>query len=165
MPLWSYVSSRWSWSKVSKSVVPWRMLTNADQWSSSSGQFPRLCAVKLPWCNRPTCWAGCQKITTGIHLPCAFNKCVSKCQMKNWRTMKFYLALQCQLTDINGSWWISKSESWNPVNPSKLAHNAKWFLKSVVDVVGGQSMSVQSVAKLVGRQGWGDHRPQTLRPR
>lgn len=51
MPLWSCVSSRWSWSKVSKSVVPWRMLTDADHWSSSSGQFPRLCAVKLPWCN------------------------------------------------------------------------------------------------------------------
>ena len=116
--------------KVSKSVVPWR---NADQcwpmvifiWSVSK---TLRCEAATMQCNivqyaAQTCWAGYQKITTDTHPATCF-------QMKNWRTMKFYSALQCKLTDINGSWWISKSESWNPVNPSKLAHNAKWFLKS-----------------------------------
>lgn len=140
MPLWSCVSSRWSWSKVSKSVVPWRMLTNADQWSSSSGQFPRLCAVKLPRCNAISCNT-LPNMLSWLSKDYHGHPPATCFQMKNWRTMKFYSALQCKLTDINGSWWISKSESWNPVNPSKLAHNAKWFLKSVV---GGQSKRLRN---------------------
>ena len=132
--------SRWSWSKVSKSVVPWRMLTNADQWSSSSGQFPRLCAVKLPRCNAISCNT-LPNMLSWLSKDYHGHPPATCFQMKNWRTMKFYSALQCKLTDINGSWWISKSESWNPVNPSKLAHNAKWFLKSVV---GGQSKRLRN---------------------